>query len=247
MPVTLTALDVDFTERWRPSAILTAMEKCATEHAELLGYGRDALLSRQLIWVMSRTHVRMDRYPVLNDQVLLRTWAYPPNRFFYPRCHVFETPQGEWLGAASTLWLAIDLAARQVVAPARAALPSPPDVSDIALPLPVPDRVTRLPGPADETVRLPVYSDLDVNGHVNNARYVDWLCDSLPLHVHKARAIHNLLINYTKEILPSTPVRCTLCLQENAFSMLGEARDGGQVFFEAGGDLMPCAQTHPGL
>jgi len=235
----LSAGMADFTGRWRPSAILEAMQDLATAHSEELGMGRALLLRRGVIWILSRTHLQMRAYPMMDGRVRVRTWPGVANRFFFPRYFVLEEPGGERLGAAAQLWLLLDVSARSVIPPAKAGLAFP-DTSRMPAPLPTPDRVIRFEsGQCFTRERAALYADLDVNGHVNNARYADWVCDLLPLEVLRAHCVENLLLNYTKEVLPGPPVRCALTLAGPRFSMLGESQDGARVFFEAGGTLTP--------
>ena len=43
------------------------------------------------------------------------------------------------------------------------------------------------------------YSDLDVNSHVNSARYIRWLLDSYGLDFHRSHSLRRLEINYVSE------------------------------------------------
>jgi hypothetical protein len=49
---------------------------------------------------------------------------------------------------------------------------------------------------ASVTVR---YSDIDVNGHVNNSRYVGWIMDSYPVEFHRNHSVCSLEVNYLGE------------------------------------------------
>jgi acyl-ACP thioesterase len=235
---TLQADEVDFTGRWRPSAILRSMQNLATAHAELIGVGRDVMLQRNIIWLLSRTHLQMQAYPMMDEEVVLRTWPGEPNRFFFPRHFTIARPDGQPLGAASTLWVLLDLGARAIIPPGKCDLVFP-DTSHLSPPLPAPERVMQVEGERLLDIRTARYSDLDVNRHVNNTRYADWLCDALPMDTMATHCIENLLLNYTKEILPGETLRTTLALEDNRFSMSGDSQDGTRTFFEIGGTLLP--------
>ncbi len=235
----LSASMVDFTGRWQPRSILDSLQDLATEHSELLGVGRDRMLERNIIWILSRTHLQMQEYPMMDETVRIRTWPGTANRFFFPRHSVVERPDGTRLGAAVTLWLLLDLNTRSVVPPSKSDLTFP-DTAHLPAPLPLPDRVMRLETGERYTVaRAAQYSDLDVNGHVNNTRYADWACDLFPPEVLRTHCIENLLLNYTREVVPGPPVHCALTLEGQRFSLLGEDADGAQIYFEVGGTLTP--------
>ena len=176
----LLSRDCDLGGLWRPSAILTAMQEVAGAHSHILGCGRETLVEQGIVWVLTRCEVRMDREAHLGETVSIETFPMPLRRWFFPRYFVFRDAAGEALGAASTLWVLFNLEKRCMVAPGEVAK-AIPDNSDLTPPLGVPGPVPRLTGEAVRSVRAPVYSELDVNGHVNNARYADWLCDALGL------------------------------------------------------------------
>ena len=43
------------------------------------------------------------------------------------------------------------------------------------------------------------FTDLDVNGHMNNTRYLDWIMDLLPSGFHQDHAIKDLTLCYMNE------------------------------------------------
>ena len=52
-----------------------------------------------------------------------------------------------------------------------------------------------------EVLRTVSYSDLDINGHMNNTRYLDWICDLLPAAYHKEHPLKAVTISYMSEAL----------------------------------------------
>ena len=49
---------------------------------------------------------------------------------------------------------------------------------------------------AQRTVR---FTDLDINGHMNNCRYLDWICDLLPSDFHKDASAAEFTVCYLSE------------------------------------------------
>ncbi|MBN2256145.1 MAG: hypothetical protein JW736_10585, partial [Deltaproteobacteria bacterium] len=45
------------------------------------------------------------------------------------------------------------------------------------------------------------YRDLDMNEHVNNVRYIEWIIDSFPLEFLRNHTLKELEINYLAEAL----------------------------------------------
>lgn len=65
---TLRTRDCDLKGTWRLSAVLEAMQEAAGTHSMLLGCGRDELLKKNIVWVLSRSELHMDRYPEAGEK-----------------------------------------------------------------------------------------------------------------------------------------------------------------------------------
>lgn len=230
----LLSRDCDLGGLWRPSAILTAMQEAAGMHSHILGCGRETLVEQGIVWVLTRCEVRMDREARMGETVSIETFPMPLRRWFFPRYFIFRDAAGEALGAASTLWVLFDLEKRCMVAPGEVAK-AIPDNSDLTPPLGVPGPVPRLMGEAVRSARTPVYSELDVNGHVNNARYADWLCDALGLETMRDLRVKDMRLSYAAEIRPGQEMDLTLVRDGLAFHLTGAHE--GKVHFEIGGEL----------
>ena len=175
---TVRATDCDIHRRMRPAALFVTMQEGGERHAFSLGFGYDAMMARGLFFVLARIHIRFERAPRCGEKVVHTTWPGMSNRFFCPRYHTFTLEDGTPLASAGALWVILDTQNRKIVSPKTADLPFP-DTSDIPAPIDLP---TRLPQMGEATLafsRTPVYSDYDINGHVNNTRYISWLCDAL--------------------------------------------------------------------
>jgi len=53
------------------------------------------------------------------------------------------------------------------------------------------------------------YYDIDLNGHVNTTRYVDWMMDTFPVDFHRNNYLSKLSLNMMKEIMPDEKIRLT--------------------------------------
>ena len=101
----LRTCDCDFMGQWRPSAIMQTMQELAGMHSELLGCGRNALIEKNVVWVLTRCEIHMDRYPKIGDHITAETFPTVNRRWFFPRYYFFRDERGESLGYAATLWV----------------------------------------------------------------------------------------------------------------------------------------------
>ena len=229
------ATDCDIHRRMRPAALFIAMQEGGERHAFSLGFGYDAMMARGLFFVLARIHIRFERAPRCGEKVVHTTWPGMSNRFFCPRYHTFTLEDGTPLASAGALWVILDTEKRKIVSPKSADLPFP-DTSDIPAPIDLPTRLPQLGEAALTFTRTPVYSDYDINGHVNNTRYIGWLCDALGNDVLSDRYLCDLVAGYEKEIREDVPLNLTLTLSDDRFTFQ-VASKSGEKHFVAGGSL----------
>ena len=230
----LRARDCDLNETWRPSAILETMQDAAGAHSKLLGCGRDELVRRNIIWVLSRCEIHMDRYPKAGETVTVHTFPTPTRICFFPRYYIFTDARGEMIGKAGSLWLLLDLITRRMLPPGDVGKLIP-DNRNLSVPMNLPATVGSLQGEEFVSEYRPSYTDLDVNGHVNNTRYADLLCNTLGIDLMKEYEPEHLVLNYNHEILPGHIVSLRRIMKGNEFRLSG--RIGDVSAFDLGGTL----------
>lgn len=232
--IDLRAADCDMCGAWRPDAILTCMQETAGEHSARFGLDRKAMDALGICWVLSRVKVDMKRTPRCYEKITVETYPLPQRHLFFPRVHVFFDQQGEEVGAASALWVLMDMGARRITAcdDVSARLPR---VQGLYNPVGMPGTV-RMPETEAETGCItPRFSDLDLNRHVNNTRYMTWCQDALGIACMTDREIASFQINYDAEVLPGTQVESRLVRSENGFFFAG--CDGDRQLFAIEGAL----------
>ena len=232
--ITLRPRDCDLNDAWRPSSILASMQDISAEHALLLGCGREELLKKNIVWVLSRMELHMDRYPRGGEQIKLVTFPTPTRLSFFPRYYIMTDAHGEMIGKAGSLWLLMDIQTRRLM-PAGDVARLIPDNRDLSVPMRLPAAVGALQGEEFVSTVRPLYTDLDVNGHVNNTRYADWLCNAMGIDMMRRFELESIIINYNHEVLPEQTVTLRRILRGNEFRLQGES--DGKVAFEIGGLL----------
>lgn len=235
--LTVQATDCDTKRRMRPASLFVAMQEGGERHAISLGLGYDEMMARGLFFVLARIHVHFDRAPRCTERVVHTTWPGTSNRFFCPRYHTFTLEDGTPLASAGALWVVLDVHNRKIVSPLTASLPFP-DTADIPAPIDLPTRLPQMGEATSTQVRCPVYSDYDINGHVNNTRYISWLCDTLGNAALKDQYIGDLIAGYEKEICTDDPLNISLARHDDRFTFQITSQSG-EKHFAAGGTLRP--------
>ena len=89
---------------------------------------------------------------------------------------------GQRLAAATSAWLIINATTHRMASPKAVNLDLPAASDRIGLDEPL-DRIG-LAQNGEERLRVHAgYSAVDIVGHVNNSRYVEWMCDAFPLEM----------------------------------------------------------------
>ncbi len=234
--ITIRSRDCDLKGSWRLSAVMEAMQEAAGAHSLLLGCGREELLKKNIVWVLSRSELHMNRYPRIGEKITLHTFPVPNRIYFFPRYFVFTDERGEMVGKAGTLWLLLDTVTRKMLPPGDIARLIPEN-RDLTVPMKLPATVGNLQGDEFVSDYMPVYTDLDVNGHVNNTRYADWLCNTLGIDLMTEYEPETVIFNYNHEILPSQKVTLHRILREQQYRLAGYVDQS--IAFEIGGVLRP--------
>jgi len=222
--------------RWKPDDILAAMQETAGEHSHRLGLGRGPLLEQGAVWVLTRSEVRITRYPVYLETVQIRTFPTAPRRTLYLRFFTFTSENGELLATAGSYWAVVDIHSGAMV--------SLPKVNELmprndALPKPMgyPSAAREADASERKIQYTPRFGDFDMNGHVNNTRCAAWLCDLMGDKVLRDTPLETLIVNYNREIRGEDPVDFSWRRGAGIYS-LRVSREGSYLI-DVSGTLMP--------
>ena len=192
------AYQVDVERRLTAPMLCRVMEESAWRHAEHLELGFSHLQEKGLVWVLARLYLRIDAYPLWGDQLHVHTFPSGSDRLFCYRDFQLSDQTGKTIGEAGTSWFVIDTVARKPQSTrSYMTLESHDDLVQKHL-----GQLKKLPAAGgqdhSDTIRVR-YQDIDINGHVNNVRYLDWMLDSFPLHFHQQHRLRELQINFLAE------------------------------------------------
>jgi acyl-ACP thioesterase len=188
---------VDAQKRLGLVGLLSVLQDVAWAHADHLGHGYEATIDAGAIWILSRQKLVVAEWPVWGDQLTVRTWVRPIRG---PLVHRdYEILVGERkVGECAASWLTLDMRTRRPVrlAVAGAQLQCRQDGA-LAF---TPEKIA-LRQDLAEAARFRVRnSDLDMNGHVNNTRYAQWILDSASPEAYRTRRVVGYEVNFLTEI-----------------------------------------------
>ncbi len=214
------------------------MQEIAGEGSDRLGMGQKFVDDNRIFWVVSRVALKVLRPPEWHEKIRITTWHGPAMRYIFPRYFIVDDMQGNRLVEASTLWLLIEHENRSIVFPSMRGflLPDPPgDMPKLASP----GKMSFAFEPSRHAVRRPVYSDFDMNGHMNNSRYPLWICDLFEPEQFVENYVDSFQVNYINEVIAGEQVDLSYGVENNAFAVRGSVE--GESRFEAVGTFAPYA------
>lgn len=167
----------DINRRMTPSGVLERMEEIAWFHAEELGYGVEALRNQGVFWVVTRMAVEFDRLPVSGDEITLQTWPKGRSGFYAFRDWLWIDAKGKEIGRATSTYVMLDMKTRKV-APLNDLPESLLERAHIHAIEHVPEKIPAVENVHRERSFEIPFSDIDLNNHVNNTKYLRWLIDT---------------------------------------------------------------------
>ncbi len=214
----------------RPAAVMDLAQEIAYWAAMELGFGYDTLHVHHIAWVLSRLHIHFEKPLRWRDGIRLYTWHKGGSGLFYLRDFELMGPDGALAASATSSWVVIDERTRRFVRPEDLPATLALDYEvDHAIEEPSP-KVVFPKGTEPEAAgeHIVTYSDIDIVGHTNNARYVVWAMDCLPLEVALA-PMKDLYINFNKETTAGEAVQLFRLRDGNAWYVEGRV-DGKSCF-----------------
>ena len=213
--------DVDSNLNLKFSYLLYLFQEVAGEHADKLGVGRDQLIKNNNIWVVVKTDIHIERLPTLGEKIEISTHPGEDNGLIFPRYFQIYDKHHHLLVNAISLWVIINFETRRlVIRPfGNNKFPSESSPIDLKEPAKIDVNPTFL-----ISKRVASHNEVDVNKHINNSYYADYVLDVHDAEFYKKHQVKRLLINYDKEVLENDVVEL-YSNKENPEVIFGKVND----------------------
>ena len=190
---------VDFQFRVTMAALGDILLTTAGFNADDNGFGLRRLHEMECAWVLSRLAIEMVRYPDQYETIHVETWVEEVGRANTTRNFCIRDEKNDIIGNACSVWVMFDMKTRRA--------------KDLQTLDGIHDFATNEAGLIDKPIRLGLvegedydgfkvkYSDIDINGHVNSIRYIQWISDCFSLDCYRKCQVKRFEINYMNEML----------------------------------------------
>lgn len=181
-----------------------------------------------LVWVITDYDMVIERLPMFAETITIETQATAYNKLFCYRDFTIYGQDGEKIMTIVATFVLIDFTTRKVS-------PIPEAIVTVYEPEFV-KKVRRGPkypvlDDAEATNYHVRYFDLDMNGHVNNSKYLEWIYDVLPLSFLQSHHPKHISLKYVKEIYYGHDIVSEVLLEES--TSRHQIRTDGQLNAQA--------------
>lgn len=209
--------DIDICSELKLSHILQFAQEAAEQDACSFNMGRVSCLEHNIVWVVARTKVIINKLPLMAQKVTIKTWPGKPKKILYPRYFTIEDEEGNILVKLISVWSLFDIVNRRLVFQTPL-LKDYPDTSNAEEILDMPSKIEEIKF-VNKFIKKPVYSDFDCNNHVNNTKYVEWALNLLDMEYLKTHIVLSAQVDYHKEVKQGDHVEIEYELKENKLSV----------------------------
>ncbi|HRZ96144.1 MAG TPA: thioesterase [Paludibacter sp.] len=191
--------DVDFQYQVTLAALTNILLTTAGYNADENGFGIRDLNKNDCSWVLLRLAVEMKDFPLQYQKIEVETWVEEVGRASTTRNFRIRNAENVIIGQAVSNWAMINRQTRRA--------------QDLILldgihhfatgesvEMQKPIKLASVESGLIETFKVK-YSHIDINGHTNSMRYVEWISNCFDLETYQKKKIIRFEINFLNEIV----------------------------------------------
>ena len=182
-----------------PDVILLSLQVSGMQSIELGVSDKAILENYNLVWIITDYDIEVGRLPRFAEEITIETEALSYNRLFCYRHFTIYDEAGQELIHMMATFVLMERDSRKVhaVEPEIVA----PYQSDFDKKLIRGPKYANLEEPISKDYHVRFY-DLDMNGHVNNSKYLDWIFEVMGADFLTHYIPKKINLKYVKEVRP---------------------------------------------
>lgn len=171
----------------------------AVSQSNTLELGLDYYQKNNVTWILHKYNLEVNRFPEVGEKLNILTQPTAMDKFYGYRLFEVTDEKGKNVATAESIWLFINT---KNMRPIRVNddmlngfMDGKPEGEGKVFSISDPTDIVN----ADNRISFPVlFSDIDMNNHVNNTKYIAWGLASLPDEFHKSHILRNIVVKYKK-------------------------------------------------
>lgn len=175
-----------------PTTMLKLIEETAADHCLDIGMSLYDLEKMNIGWVLLSGIVQMDRYPAYKEKIIIRTWLSSYSLIKGFRENIIFDEQRNIIGRAKGIWVFFDIKRRRPVPILESIKNKWSYCDELSLEQNIVHKIEAIDKAAFITEYLVRRFDTDMNQHVNNIRYLQWVIESVPEEIADNYYLHTI-------------------------------------------------------
>lgn len=190
--------EVDAKLKCKLSSIIDFLGDIGTQQSEEIGVGMEYFVKNNCGWVFYKDDITMYRYPNYGEKITIVTYPIGFKKFYGLRKYILKDEKDNVIGEALALFFLIDAEKRRPMRIQKEQYDAFGVDGDIDHNIDM-DKVEKMSEEQYSKQFYIRYSDIDSNNHVNNASYIEWAMEVVPLNIVNEYRIARVKIVFEKE------------------------------------------------
>lgn len=225
--------ECDYSGNYKISDLMSKLSDLATINAKEIAIWNEEI-AKKYTFVLTKETIILKR-PIKSEELInLYTRASGYKRIQFSRNYCVEDENKEEIATIYSLWTLIDIQKRRIIKPDKAGIKMPKIISyPYAL-----DNFHEIKDNLELSLvmeRTVLYSDIDINQHFNNSRYIEWVFDAMPIDFFKNHYFKEMSVIFKKEMTPNNKARIYRFIDNDYVKIVFKSSDDSIVYFEFGG------------
>lgn len=227
--------EVDHKGNYRISALFSKLSDLATQNAIEVGIW-DPKLAGKYGFVLSKETMILKRPIKVDEKIVFNTRASNRKRVQFVRNYWIDDNNGEEIAAMFSLWTFIDLKNRKIMKPEKAGI-TMPEIKNYSYSIDSYHEIKKDLELEYVMERKVLYSDVDINQHMNNSRYIEWALDALDFKIFNDHYFSEISVFFKQEMPPETVAKIYCYIDDQYVKVVFKSLDDQIEYFEFGGYL----------
>lgn len=229
------AFDVDANGKLKVNTILDYFQDAASYDAERRNFDYNEFVPKGLYWVLSWAKFEFMDYPEFMNEVKIQSWGKKQFKFYSIRDYLMYNSRDEIICKGTSAWLLLD---SKTLRP-KILTQLYPEIKMLVTKDVLQDLPKKIiPGEQTEIVYSTQirYSDIDLNQHANNAKYIELMLDCFDQEFHMEHTIKSLTVLFNSETKFGDQIQLSKGTEiENSVPHYVEAKNlnSGKIVFQS--------------
>lgn len=198
VPFRVRSYEVDYQGETNISTICDYFQEAAGLHAQKLQFDISDLQKKGLTWVLYKMQVKIHSFPKRWEDIKVITWPSAGDGIRAYRDYQLFNDNDELLAVGLSQWMVLDIKKKRPVKIPDELMSYRFRTDDHVLELHK-ESLKKIGKEQSESITTASINDLDMNRHVNNVRYVDWITGYNLTGSKNGKKCRELIIQYASE------------------------------------------------